>query len=320
MIRRACVVAVLLVLLAVRPSAADGPSTIADYGRAIDQARALLESAAANPALPHRVEMVRQASALLGSIQQVVTSSGEVLPINNSALVSDLDLTSSAGEAQLSQDRVKNMIARLQALRDAVERPPDARIADRSKLREILENPPFKTQVIANPLQPLWDMITSLINRILGGTLSNALTYRDVLVILALLFVVAVIIYFLRDLRRNWAPEAQVAGSASSETPLNSISAVANAYRHADQGDYRSAIRLLYLATLLWMDERSILRYDRTLTNREYLRAVKDEPAISDTLKPIVETFDRTWYGFEPVELEEFKRYEGLVEKARRLE
>lgn len=59
-------------------------------------------------------------------------------------------------------------------------------------------------------------------------------------------------------------------------------------------------MRYLYLAALLRLDERGQLRYNRALTNREYLDRVQDNPHLQAALPPIVETFDRVWYGYAP--------------------
>jgi hypothetical protein len=62
-----------------------------------------------------------------------------------------------------------------------------------------------------------------------------------------------------------------------------------------------------------------VLRYDRTLTNREYLNAVKNEPKTRSALEPIVDTFDRTWYGFGTVDQAEFEKYQRQVESLKEL-
>jgi hypothetical protein len=94
---------------------------------------------------------------------------------------------------------------------------------------------------------------------------------------------------------------------------------LSEARQFANAGNYRDAVRELYLATLLMLDERGLLRYDRSLTNREYLDAIAGEPAVRAALEPIVNTFDRTWYGFQAMGQEEFERYRRQVEGVREL-
>ena len=77
-------------------------------------------------------------------------------------------------------------------------------------------------------------------------------------------------------------------------------------------------MRYLYISALLWLDERDILRYDRALTNREYLERVRDNPALRARMAPIVETFDRVWYGHLPIDAESFAAYQQQIEALRR--
>ena len=72
-------------------------------------------------------------------------------------------------------------------------------------------------------------------------------------------------------------------------------------------------MRYLYLAALLRLDERGLLRYDRALTNREYLERVRENPALRERLRPIVDTFDRVWYGHAQLDAEGFAEYRARV-------
>ncbi|MCB0086165.1 MAG: hypothetical protein KDE47_34730, partial [Caldilineaceae bacterium] len=55
------------------------------------------------------------------------------------------------------------------------------------------------------------------------------------------------------------------------EAPLTAHSAREQAARLAQDGSYRQAVRQLYLSALLTLDERGVIQYDRSLTNREVL-------------------------------------------------
>src|SRR5262249_19603408 len=79
--------------------------------------------------------------------------------------------------------------------------------------------------------------------------------------------------------------------------------------------DYRSAIRYLYLSSLLLLDERGLIHYDRTLTNREHLRQVANLPHLVEALRPVVNTFDRVWYGFEPVDETMYQEFRQNVDR-----
>jgi len=75
-------------------------------------------------------------------------------------------------------------------------------------------------------------------------------------------------------------------------------------------GDYRSAFRLVYLATLVALDTGGILRFDRSKTNWEYLRALRSagRSDIFDAMQPLTRDFDRLWYGFATAGPDDYQR------------
>jgi hypothetical protein len=83
--------------------------------------------------------------------------------------------------------------------------------------------------------------------------------------------------------------------------------------------DYRNAVRYLYLSSLLMLDERGLIHYDRTLTNREHLRQVADRTQVAEALRPVVNTFDDVWYGFAPINETLYQQFRHDVEQLRRL-
>lgn len=121
--------------------------------------------------------------------------------------------------------------------------------------------------------------------------------------------------YWLRSMRRQF--------SAETSTPLNphahdlglsASGALQQAHNQADEGNLREAVRYLYLSTLLNLDERNLLRYDRSKTNREYLRQVTNTP-FAPTLNNVVDMFDRVWYGFQPIDQTTYQHYAAQVEE-----
>jgi len=78
----------------------------------------------------------------------------------------------------------------------------------------------------------------------------------------------------------------------------NSLLALAE--QQAKLGDYRRAFRLVYLASLVALDTDGVLRFDRSKTNWEYLRALRasGRPDVYTALTPLTREFDQVWYGF----------------------
>ncbi len=68
----------------------------------------------------------------------------------------------------------------------------------------------------------------------------------------------------------------------------------------AETGDYRSALRLMFLAVLVMLDFEGAIRLDRSKTNWEYIRALSNERELQKLLQPFAAEFDRIWYGQRP--------------------
>src|SRR5574341_98434 len=99
---------------------------------------------------------------------------------------------------------------------------------------------------------------------------------------------------------------------------LTADSALRRAQTLSAASDYRTAVRYLYLSSLLLLEERGLLRYDRSLTNREYLRSVAHLPELASTLRDVVEVFDRVWYGYQLLDAAAYARYADRVADLRR--
>jgi hypothetical protein len=213
---------------------------------------------------------------------------------------------------------------RLGAIIDALAQPPSVAPADaRERLRQLLERPPFKRPGAAQAptwLRELADWLLRLLERVfepLGRiTPTGGRTVAWAIAIIGAALLIGVLVYVLRGLRRGLVAGAH-ADDHDPEANLTVKTALDQAGGLARGGNYRAAVRYLYLSALLWLDERDILRYDRALTNREYLERVRDNPALRERMAPIVETFDRVWYGHLPIDAESFAAYERQVEELR---
>jgi hypothetical protein len=141
---------------------------------------------------------------------------------------------------------------------------------------------------------------------------------RVILIIGAVFLVVAVLYYIARGLRiqpAEAAPENDT--DDDPETSLHARDLAADSVSHRD---YRSAIRYLYLSSLLLLDERGLIHYDRTLTNREHLRQISDHPQLLDVLRPVVNIFENVWYGFMPVDEAMYQQFRQYVEQLHQME
>lgn len=189
--------------------------------------------------------------------------------------------------------------------------------ADLIPLAEILARPEFQwAEAAPNPaaewIQRILAEINRWLNEILGVTFDIA--GSDAVSFIMALLLVVVFVFVFRTLFSDFLNEAQLKESGEEE-PLTSEAALAKAQQLSRGGDYRAAVRYLYLSTLLILDERGVMRYDRSKTNREYLRSVANSPELSKPLGEVIEVFDNVWYGIHALDEETFNHYSKRVEE-----
>lgn len=291
------------------PAHADTPASLDDYRQAIAQALSLAQQANALPSA-ERAPLLKNAADTLDTIRAVQLAPNSTVTVNNSeliVLIRDASKTDSA-------------IARLTALGDAMaQAPASINPNDLAVLQDILNHPPFVAATGDNWIQALLRAIMEWLDRLFSNTAQGVFDARDFLILAAVIVVVVVLLYFLRNLRRNLVPEEILPPALTEHDARTPTEAFDNAQRFINAGDFRSAVRQLYLATLLMLDQRGRIKYDPTLTNREYLRQAARDPRAASALQPIIETFDRTWYGFEPISRQDFDAYRHRVEQVRDL-
>ncbi len=303
-----CMVFGSLFLVPPQAAAQDQPPDLPAYAGLVRQAFAAAQRS-------DRLGLEEVAGQLVAT-HSVRLPGGKSIPVDNSWL----------GEALKGDDPdLQAISARLGAILDALAQPESSAPPDaRERLKQILDNPPFK-QPAADPnagrwWRDFWEWVGRVLEALLRPVGTAASSSGETLgwVILAIggLLLAAVIGYLLLGLRRNMAAEARAADD-DPEARLTARTALDQAGEIARGGDYRAAMRYLYLSALLWLDERDLLRYDRALTNREYLDRLRDNTALRERLRPVVETFDQVWYGHAPLDAQSFAAYRAQVEALR---
>jgi hypothetical protein len=103
------------------------------------------------------------------------------------------------------------------------------------------------------------------------------------------------------------------------DLPLDAATAQAQAQREADAGNYREAVRRLYLAALLLLDEQRLIALDRSRTNREMLAALPADSLARAHLGPVIATFDAVWYGIREPDEPTYLRYRAEIDALGRM-
>jgi hypothetical protein len=138
---------------------------------------------------------------------------------------------------------------------------------------------------------------------------SPAMAGANAVMVGAIVLVAAVLLFILvRSFKRKGPSELELDESGGlSQQPLDqdAMSALAKppetwaglADELAARGEYREAIRHLYLALLSRLHRDGVIDYDPTLSNWEYLFAFKGASSLKAGFKELTRRFDFAWYG-----------------------
>ena len=299
-----------LSLQGISARAADEPPDLAAYWKLVSESRNTIASMAGQPEQVVHTGLLNLA-ARWEQVHQVRLSDGNLLNIDNGLWVSQF-----RAEKPDLQQLLTGLDTLLAAHTTTSARSPATAL---STLREILARPEFQPQQQQPPdwFNELINRFLQWLSRILGQPLT--LSAPDNLTLqafgmLAAVLVVLVLAYILRGLFADLAGDSTLDPETGAATmPLNAQAALTRADGLSSQGDYRSAVRYLYLSALLILDERGWLYYDRTRTNREYLRDLSARPETASLLRAVIDVFDRVWYGFQPLDAEDYKAYARQV-------
>jgi hypothetical protein len=126
-----------------------------------------------------------------------------------------------------------------------------------------------------------------------------------------------VVVFFIRQIQMNLIREVHdnAETEIASEQVETEKAALARAETAVESNDFRGALRYLYLSAILHLQERGILPYDKSLTNREYLHQSQVDIDLQTKLGPAIAVFDEVWYGHKPCDAETVASYQDLLQK-----
>ncbi len=140
-------------------------------------------------------------------------------------------------------------------------------------------------------------------------TASPAMAGANAVMIGAIVLVAAVLLFILlRSFKRKQPSQTELDETGGlTQQPLHhdTMSALSKppetwaglADELAAKGEYREAIRHLYLALLSRLHRDGVIDYDPTLSNWEYLFAFKGASSLKAGFKELTRRFDFAWYG-----------------------
>ena len=295
------------------------PLPINVYWQQVEKTKALIVNLETLSASERHAQLVPIADEW-AQITSITVTDGTTIPINHSFLVARL---------RAEPPNLNELEALLTTLLDARERWPEARHSDSDikPLETILAQAEFQWQADDQPsplallwqrlLGYFWDFISRFLPEEAVITADNALI-RYLFTTLGSLILILALAFIFRELLLNLVDESEL--TADLETDLEILTAdtaLNRAQTLSAGGDYRTAVRYLYLSSLLLLDERGLLRYERSQTNREYLRSIAHLPTLAAILHDVIEVFDQVWYGYQSLDQASYAQYAARVAELR---
>jgi hypothetical protein len=183
----------------------------------------------------------------------------------------------------------------------------------RKALEQILSAPEFGR---ANPIAQIEGLLTRLLDQITFHGVHLAMggigVWLLALIILIGLAGLILIIYLVRSVVPFWnllIPDARerLPARAAVEQPTPA-GILAEAEKMASEGNFRGALRDIYLAMLLELGNRRLLTWGTAKTNSEYLREIGQKAEdLEDPFRALVNLFEFKWYGLENCAEEDFQ-------------
>jgi hypothetical protein len=301
-----------------------GPAALDDYVsrihravQAIDSLRSIDETESDSD-YQKRMASTADAVAVLLPPRESVSFQKSVVEVDNQWLSDALNELQKAGVSPANREnQLAYIVDRLTALESEFSngaRTDTANNRDENKARmsAIMRRPEFNEQNQGpSALRRWWNLFLKWLSGLFGDTTpvdtstvtkaSKVVQYLVYgLVGAAILFALWKLIPLLRRSRlrgkKTKRQERVVLGEKLSPEQT-AADLLAEAELLARSGDLRAAIRKGYIAVLLELADRKLLRLERNNTNRDYLRALSARQEIFESMKILTGSFERHWYG-----------------------
>lgn len=144
-----------------------------------------------------------------------------------------------------------------------------------------------------------------------NGISENTLLFIGICGLSIIIILLCLIFYFLR---KNFRSVAEIRQRQDAEILISLKDpemVEQKVLEHAKNGDFRQALRYLYIALLLRLNEYDIIRIDRGKTNRQYLNEARNSQYhYYDLFFKFTQDFNRCWYGNAQVKYDDFKYWQ----------
>ena len=267
---------------------------------------------------------------------------GREIVVDNSWLHEILDSYVAEKDPQQRLARLNEAGGRLRALDDHLRRAVASESGDladpREKIREILSRPAYQpeqeTRVgalvrkvlrkVRGFISDIYSALVRLLERVLGAS-ANGGWIPNLLLIAVLAGALVIAVRLGRRIRRPQRKRKKTRLVLGEEVSADATSGeLAEAgLAAARAGDFRTAVRKLYVSLLYELVERNLLELEDSATNHEYLSKASRFSGLAGPMRYLTDRFDYVWYGMFPSSADDFAayyaRYEEAIRRARAL-
>jgi uncharacterized protein DUF4129 len=278
---------------------------------------------------------------LLPRSEQIEFEDGETL-VDNTWLYVLLDAYAAEQDPQQRTARLNEAAGRLRAL-DAHLRSAEAAASrenadPRDQVREILSRPAYQPEQktrFAAFIEKVWQRVrafrdevlsalTRLLERLFGAG-TSAGWISNVVLVLVIGAALTVAVFLARKFRRPQTKRRKTRLVLGEEIAADGTSGeLAEAgLAAARAGDFRTAVRKLYVSLLYELSERNLIELEDSATNHEYLSRASRLSGLAGPMRYLTERFDYVWYGMFQSSEDDFAaylaRYQEAMERVRTL-
>jgi hypothetical protein len=179
------------------------------------------------------------------------------------------------------------------------------------RLQEFKKDSDFQYDRLQEPVKSLWDRFWDWIWWNIGEIMRTKAGKRTVWTTLTILAVAAIVFFVIKVM--GMKDGGLFGGNSNGDLPFTTSSEDINnisfeeAIREAIQnGNFRLAIRLLYLQSLKQLSDKGHIQWQINKTNNDYIAEVAGKPWQS-LFKKLTYNFEYSWYGEMNIGNEEFQ-------------
>jgi hypothetical protein len=281
-----------------------GAATLADYHSRIQRAISLLDTTSEKGFELNNKEALK---ALLPEHEQIVNED-QVIDIDNGWISDDVK-SMIAETTQSDKDKAYDtLINKLKLIEADVAKltrsPGHSTEQDQNKMREILDRHEFAVKRGESLIQRGLDWLIRNLQKFFTFIPQRGSGFNKVLrvivtiisIAVAIMLVIFTVRYFKRDKKVKKETTRTIFGEEiTDETTAESLADAAR--KMAEQGEYRAAIRKLYVSLLFELERQGLLRLQAATTNREYLNKIRQQLGLFPVMSYLTDRFDYFWYG-----------------------